>query len=620
MSGGRRISYFSLTAGGALLALKLRERFGGVAHLPRCQSLGCRHCDPFDSISEALPRSFDAGETAVCVMAAGVVFRVLAPHLKSKQEDPAVIIVDEAGRHVVPLLGGHAAGANGLAREIAGFLGAEAALTTASDVQGKVAPDEVARRLGAVVDNPVELRKVTALLVDSRPVCIESAQNPEIPGYGWLAPGGDPGGYAARLLITHAADGEESQAAGGVKAGSGRKRPAQIPTARLICRSVAAGVGCRRGTAANRIIDAISAVCEENGVDRRAIGMLASIKAKQDEAGLAAAAAQLDAGLVFYSPAELKAMNRPGSAFVEEKVGAAAVCEPAALIAAGSGGTLLAAKTKAGPVTVALAASLGQFPPGEKAGRGQIFVVGTGAGTGATLTEEARRAIQAADVVVGYHTYVDQLRRIFPGKEYISGPMGAELDRCRRALEQALEGLTVALVSSGDAGVYGMAGPLLEMAGSEDPVSVFVIPGVTAAQIAAARLGAPLMNDYITLSLSDLLTPWREVIRRVRLAAASDMVICLYNPASKKRRALLAEVCAIFLKVRPPGTPVGWVRDAGGPGESVHTGVLGDLPRAAIDMRTIIIVGNSQTELRRGMLITKRGYEKKGVDQEPAPD
>ncbi len=599
---GRRISYFSLTAGGALLALKLRDCFGGVAHLPRCQSLGCRHCDPFDSISEALPQSFAAGETAVCVMAAGIVFRVLAPCLKSKQDDPAVIVIDENGRHVVPLLGGHAAGANAFAREIADFLGAAAVITTASDVRGLVAPDEVARRLGAVVDDRRQLRKVASLLIDGRPVCIEAPQDPGMPGYHWIPSGEDCGDFAARLLVTFETPGNGSEAA---RAGELLPR---IPTARLVCRSVAAGVGCRRGASAKTIIDAISSVCRETGVDRRAVGVLATVEAKRNEPGLAAAAAELEAGLVFYSPDELEAVNRPGSAFVEKQVGTAAVCEPAALLAAGKRGNLLAGKTIAGPVTVALAAATDGLPPGKKDNR--IFVIGAGAGTAALLTEEARRAIEASEVVIGYRTYVKQLSLIFPGKEYISGAMGTELDRCRQALELAAGGRTVALVSSGDAGVYGMAGPLLERAAGEDGVRVAVVPGVTAAQIAAARLGAPLMNDYITLSLSDLLTPRAEVIRRARLAAASDMVVCLYNPASKNRQTLFSDVRKMFVEARPPETPVGWVRDAGGPNESIHAGVLDGLPAAGIDMRTIIIIGNSQTELRHGKMITKRGYER----------
>jgi precorrin-3B C17-methyltransferase len=153
-----------------------------------------------------------------------------------------------------------------------------------------------------------------------------------------------------------------------------------------------------------------------------------------------------------------------------------------------------------------------------------------------------------------------------------------------------------------------MAGPLLEMAGD---IPVSIVPGVTAAQIAAARLGAPLMNDYITLSLSDLLTPREEVLSRARLAAASDMVVCLYNPTSKKRRPLFEEVCAILAGARPPQTPAGWVRSAGGPDEEVNLTTLGQLAGEDIDMRSIIIVGNSHTEIVGGKMVTRRGYGNK---------
>jgi cobalt-precorrin 5A hydrolase/precorrin-3B C17-methyltransferase len=622
LEDNRQISYFSLTAGGTLLALKLRDRFGGTAHLPRCHSMGCPRCDSFDSIAEALPERFRAGETLVCVMAAGIAFRVLAPHLDSKQSDPAVIVVDEDGRYAVPLLGGHAAGANRFAREIADFLDGDAVITTASDVQGLTAPDEAARQLGLVISDPVALRRVTALLVDGKPVCIESREDPRIDGYGWLPPGGDSSGYAGRLLITHEK-----------KNGSGA-----IPTACLIPRVVVVGIGCRRGTPVAEISQAIETVCEKHGMDRRAIARVASIDIKQDENGLIEAAAALDADIVFFTAAELAALDRPGNSFVAETVGTPAVCEPAALLAAGENAMLVSGKETIGRVTVALAVESDDFRQVEpvplasvtahtqttahdstfadddaRSNRqnqvpGRVLVVGTGAGTAPLLTAAAAAALGEAEIIMGYRTYIEQVRPLFPDKEYITGSMGAEIDRCREALRLAAEGRTVALVSSGDPGVYGMAGPLLELAG-EAPVTV--VPGVTAAQIAAARLGAPLMNDFITLSLSDLLTPREEVLRRARLAAASDLVICLYNPTSKKRRALYEEVRGLIAAERPADTPVGWVREAGGASETSGVIRLDELPARQIDMRTIIIIGNSRTAIFNGRMVTARGYEGK---------
>jgi cobalt-precorrin 5A hydrolase/precorrin-3B C17-methyltransferase len=584
------ISFFSLTAGGSLLALKLRDRFGGTVHLPRCQSLDCRHCDPFDSIAKALPERFRAGDTLICVMAAGIAIRVLAPYLRSKRDDPAVIVLDEEGRHVVPLLGGHAAGANRLAGEIAAFLGGEAVITTASDVRGLIAPDEVARRLGLAIDDPMALRRVTALLVDGKTVCIESREDPGVEGYGWVPPGGDTSSYEGRLLISH------------LKTAPGSR----IPAARLIPRTVVAGIGCRRGTPAGEIVDAIETACDRNGVDARAVGMLASIDIKRDETGILEAAATLGTATTFYPAAALAGVGRPGSDFVAGTAGTPAVCEPAALLAAGGGDGLISSKEVFGRVTVALAVRAHDFDSSAPSTTGRVFVVGTGAGTGSLLTTAAYAALNEADVIMGYRTYVEQMRTLFPGKEFIAGSMGAEIDRCREALSLAAGGRTVAMVSSGDPGVYGMAGPLLELA---DGVPVKIVPGVTAAQIAAASLGAPLMNDFITLSLSDLLTPREEVLRRAHLAAASDLAVCLYNPTSRKRRPLFEEVCRILNQERPPATPVGWVREAGSPGETAGITTLAELAQQEIDMRTIVIIGNSRTEIVNGRMVTGRGYE-----------
>ncbi|MFA5809765.1 MAG: precorrin-3B C(17)-methyltransferase [Thermoleophilia bacterium] len=599
----RPISYFSLTAGGALLALKLRDEFGGIAHLPGCHSMGCRNCDPFDNIAEALPERFIAGDTLVCVMAAGIVFRILAPYLKSKQDDPAVIVIDEEGGHVIPLLGGHAAGANALAEKVASFLGVEAAITTSSDVQGLIAPDDVARRLDAVVADPVELRRVTALLVDGRPVCIEAFVDPGIDGYGWVPYGGDLSGYEGRLLVSHLVENDGDYA------------DEQVRTARLIPRKVVAGIGCKRGTGSEQVVAAIMDSFAGAGIDPRAIGVIASIDIKNDEAGIKEAAKQLGARLKFYSAGDLAAMGFPGNDFVASKVGTPAVSEPAALLASGDNASLVLEKSKHGPVTVALAIPAGTQPEAFNASEdatatdtGTVMVVGTGAGTESLLTAQAREAVRAADVVFGYHTYTGQLKKIFPDKNYMEGSMGAEMKRCREALDLAAAGKKVVMVSSGDPGVYGMAGPVLEMA---DGVPVSIIPGVTAAQIAAARLGAPLMNDYIILSLSDLLTPRDVVLSRTEAAAASDMVICLYNPTSRKRQPLFEEVCALLVRYRSAVTPVGWVRDAGGPCEESAIINLVDLVRQKIDMRTIVIVGNSSTEVIGDRMVTRRGYERK---------
>ncbi|MHB0981242.1 MAG: precorrin-3B C(17)-methyltransferase [Thermoleophilia bacterium] len=246
-----------------------------------------------------------------------------------------------------------------------------------------------------------------------------------------------------------------------------------------------------------------------------------------------------------------------------------------------------------------------------------IVAVGIGPGASAALTAEAAAALRRADVVVGYRPYIGMIEEILgPDTVVEASGMRQEVERCRRALELHREGKAVAVVSSGDAGVYGMAGLLMEL----DPQApVEVVPGITAAQAAAARLGAPLMNDFVVLSLSDLLTPRAEVLRRVRAAAAADLVTCLYNPTSRRRRPLFEEVVGLFLGERPAETPVGWVRNAYRPDEEVHVTDLGSLAGEPIDMWSVVIIGSSRTEVLGGRLVTRRGYADRYDVESPSP-
>ncbi len=244
-----------------------------------------------------------------------------------------------------------------------------------------------------------------------------------------------------------------------------------------------------------------------------------------------------------------------------------------------------------------------------------IWAVGMGPGDLSLLTPEARAALERAEVVVGYKPYLELLGDLAPPERREASGMKREVERCRRALELHREGRQVAVVSSGDAGVYGMAGLLIEL----DPTAeIQVIPGITACQAAAARLGAPLMNDFAVLSLSDLLTPREEVLRRVEAVAAADLVTCLYNPSSRRRRPLFEQVLAAFLQHRGRDTRVGWVRNAYREGEESWIGLLGDLPDQEIDMWTLVMIGSANTELLGGRLVTRRGYREKYL--EPTED
>ena len=241
----------------------------------------------------------------------------------------------------------------------------------------------------------------------------------------------------------------------------------------------------------------------------------------------------------------------------------------------------------------------------------KVFAVGFGPGDREHMTEQAGKAVEAADVLCGFTTYLDLLRPLFPDKEVYATPMTQELDRCRWALETAERGKTVALLCSGDAGVYGMAGPLLELAEQHPTVDVEIIPGVTAALSGAALLGAPLMNDFCVISLSDLLTPWAEIENRLRCAAQGEFALCLYNPGSHRRKDHLRRACDILLEILPAETVCGWARNVGREGEACGVLTLDELREFPADMFTTVFVGTRSTRLTRGRMVTPRGYERK---------
>ncbi len=238
-----------------------------------------------------------------------------------------------------------------------------------------------------------------------------------------------------------------------------------------------------------------------------------------------------------------------------------------------------------------------------------LYVVGLGPGGSRWMTWEARAALEQAEVLCGYTVYLDLIRGEFPDKEYFSTPMTQEIERCRAALERARSGRTTALVCSGDAGVYGMAGPVLELAPQFPEVEIQVVPGVTAALAGAAVLGAPLMHDFTVLSLSDLLTPWEVIRRRLELAAQGDFVLCLYNPSSRRRRDHLRMACDIVLVHRGPETVCGWVRNAGRAQEEHQVLTLGELQEAQVDMFTTVFIGSAATRRIGDRMVTPRGYE-----------
>lgn len=239
----------------------------------------------------------------------------------------------------------------------------------------------------------------------------------------------------------------------------------------------------------------------------------------------------------------------------------------------------------------------------------KCWIVGMGPGKESQMTKEAAQVIKEADLVIGYPVYVELCRKAFPEKEYCSTPMRKERERCRMALSQAAEGKEVAMICSGDAGIYGMAGLVLELYKDYPEVEVEVVPGITAAVSGAALLGAPLMHDFAVISMSDILTPWGKIEKRLRLASEADFIICLYNPCSKKRADYLKKACDIILESKAGDTVCGYVRQIGREGEEKKLLTLSELREASVDMFTTVFIGNTQTKIMNGKMVTPRGYQ-----------
>jgi precorrin-3B C(17)-methyltransferase len=242
---------------------------------------------------------------------------------------------------------------------------------------------------------------------------------------------------------------------------------------------------------------------------------------------------------------------------------------------------------------------------------GKIYVVGIGPGKKADMTFKAYEKMKNSDIIVGYKTYTDLVKEYFPNIEIKSSSMMKEVDRCIEVLKLAKDGKNVALISSGDAGVYGMAGIMYEVINENDDIEVEIIAGVTATNAAAAIVGAPIMHDYVTISLSNLLTDWKLIKKRLELAAQGDFIVSLYNPKSKGRTTQIAEAQQIMLKYKSKNTPVAIVRNAGRENEEYEITTLENMLNFEINMLTIVLIGNSNTYIKKGKMITPRGYEKK---------
>lgn len=553
----------------------------------------------FDNALSHARDLFAAGIPVVGVCASGILIRAVAPLLADKRKEPPVISVSDDGVVVVPLLGGHR-GANRLASQISASLGAVCAVTTAGDVAVGVALD--APPAGWRLVNRDDAKEAMATLL--------SGQGAQVDGdASWLSelPRGD-----------------------GVKLSATMRRQSDLGGMHLqfAPQRLTLGVGCARDCEPAELAGLVEEVLAEADVAPEAIHSVNTITLKADEPAIIQLASQLDVPLCLFEAdvldAETPRLANPSDVVFAE-VGTHGVSEAAALAQAGPDGEFMVAKRKTANATCAVVIAPAPIATLKGRARGRLSVVGIGPGQAAWRTPEVSRLVAAAEELVGYGLYIDLLGPLAIGKARSDFPLGGEEDRCRYALEQAGKGKNVALVCSGDAGIYAMAALVFELLdrgpeqmGVTDAarrVEVVCSPGVSALQGAAARAGAPLGHDFCAISLSDLLTPREDIVKRLKAAAEGDFVIAFYNPVSMRRRTLLAEARDILLQHRPPETPVMLASSLGRPEEHVRYRRLDALDVDEVDMLTVVLVGSSHSKLAHlgegPRMYTPRGYARK---------
>ena len=551
--------------------------------------------------SEVLSRNWQPNGVLLIVGAIGAVTRLIAPLLIGKDKAPAVIVLDAHGKHVVPLLGGHQAGAEQLAMELAAELGGHAVLTGDANSQNRLALDSFGegwgwRRSGSR-DNWNQLMLTQA-----------------------------QGGKLLLLQHSGATFWQTTAAAQDVfdaNANADQARPAQLtigPQSSMSCSwhpaSLWIGIGCERDTSLSLLERAVAAALAEAGLAPEAVAGLASIDRKADETALLALAQAKDWPVRFFNADALAEVDLPTpSAVVAKAMGTSSVAEAAALLAASNKGTLLLTKqihhaqnAEHGATTIAISEANQPFAPQ----RGELHLIGSGPGDLAFLNHDARAALARRAIWVGYDLYLyllEPLRR--PDQARLDGQLTLERERCLQALELAQQGARVALISSGDSGIYGMAGLALELWLTQPPSDrpqFQVHPGLSALQLAAAKVGAPLMHDFCSVSLSDRLTPWSKIETRLKSAASGDFVVAHYNPRSQERDWQLTRALELLLEHRAPSTPVVVARQLGRAQEDIQLHTLQTMPVKEVDMLTIVLIGNSSSRLQDNHVVTPRGY------------
>ena len=596
-----KVSIFVLTSAGAELAKKIKAEFlGSLIHgkkdrVPDADVV-------FSDSRSQLQTLFNANHTIIGICASGILIRLIAPVIKDKHQDPPLIAVSEDGRHVVPLLGGHH-GANELSRQIAQHLDSQAAITTSSDSRFCVSLDSPPD--GWTLQNPEDFKAFIANALAGEAVSID-------PALDWMSDNRfqhDANATLKCLASVYTDKGSDS-------------RLVYTP------KSIVVGVGCERHTTTEEIIELIQSVISQAELSDSAIAALVSVDLKMDEPAIIEAAAYFDLPLRFFDVKVLQdltpRLSNP-SEIVFQEIGCHGVAEAAALALAGEQSSLIVEKQKSKRATCAIAQA--PVPVDIEAcihaqQRGHLYVVSLGPGSLQWRSPQATKALTQATDWVGYSYYLDLASDCHHGQIKHDFALGEEKKRVEKALELASEGKKTALICSGDAGIYAMGALVyecLDNIGADhhwQKPQVTMLPGISALQAAAAQSGAILGHDFAVISLSDLLTPWENIAKRIESAAQGDFVLAFYNPVSKRRTTQLAYAIDVLLKYRAGNTPVIIARQLGRDEENITLLSLDELEVEMIDMLTVVLIGSSTSkiiQMRSGKqwVYTPRGYDKK---------
>ncbi len=602
------VAIVAITKRGVELARRLKLLLSN-AHLYLPQRWSDKVTDSEQAFSspvkEVVGQVFRQYRHLVLIMATGIAVRLLADRLEDKHHDPGVVVVDDSGAFAISLLSGHEGGANEMTRKVAAALGALPVITTASETSGTISVDLLGKEFGWEIEDEANVTRVSASVVNGEPVGVYQDAGER----NWW-PESTP--LPDNVIIFNSLEAlrQSHPRAAVIITDRVLDRVALLPRDTVVYRSksLVIGIGCHRGTTCSQIEAAVTTLFATHGLATKSIRNIATIDRRQDAAGLLEFAQKHRLPVEYFNQETLRRTDFPSapSPAALKYTGTPAVCESAAILSSGNASLIVPKTGFARTVTVAVASVITEQP--EK--KGKLFLVGIGPGAHEHMTLKAREAIEQSEVVVGYTTYIKLIEPLLQSQTVIATGMSAEVERANTAIALAREGKRVAFVSSGDSGIYGMAGLVGEILRDQPGImpDIEVVPGVTSLVAAAALLGSPITVDFASISLSDYLVSWTEITHRLEGAAEGDFVIVLYNPRSRKRQHQLTDARRIILEHRSPTTPVGIVTNAYRENQAVVITNLEEMLEHETGMDTIIIIGNSKTSAAKGWMLTPRGY------------